>query len=130
AVVGRDVRLDDELVRIRGVMPEEFAFPREAQLWLRAERDLPEIPLPGVVDLRQLRDARYLAVLGRLKPGVTLEAARGEMDVVAAQLARDFPAENEGKGARGTPLFEELRGTARSTLRLPLATGGLVLLVA
>jgi predicted permease len=130
SVVGRDVRLDDELVRIRGVMPKEFVFPREAELWLRAERDLPEIPLPGIVDLRQLRDARYLAVLGRLQPGVTLEAARGEMDVVAAQLARDFPAENEGKGTRVTPLFEELRGTARPTLRLLVATVGLVLLIA
>jgi predicted permease len=130
SVVGRVVRLDDELVRIRGVMPREFAFPRQAELWLRADRDLPEIPLPGAPDLRELRDARYLAVLGRLKPGVGLEAARGEMDVVAAQLARDFPAENEGMGARLTPLFEELRGAARPTLRLLLATVGLVLLVA
>jgi putative ABC transport system permease protein len=130
SVVGRDVRLDDELVRIRGVMPREFAFPREAELWLRADRDLPEVPVPGIGDLRQLRDARYLAVLGRLKQDVGLEAARREMDVVAAQLARDFPVANEGMGARVTPLFEELRGAARPTLRLLLATVGLVLLVA
>ncbi len=130
SVVGKDVRLDDELVRIRGVMPREFAFPRDAELWLRAERDLPEMGLPGGVDLRQLRDARYLAVLGRLGPGVTLAAARADMDVVAAQLAKDFPDANSGKGARVTPLFEDLRGSARPTLRLLLATVGLVLLIA
>jgi putative ABC transport system permease protein len=130
SVVGRDLRLDDDLVRVRGVMPKDFAFPREAELWLRAERDLPEIPMPNPVDLRQLRDARYLAVVGRLRPGVTLETARSEMDGVAAQLARDFPVENKDDGARVTPLFEELRGTARPTLRLLLATVGLVLLIA
>ena len=130
SVVGRDLRLDDELVRVRGVMPQGFDFPREAELWVRAERDLPEIPMPNPVDLRELRDARYLAVLGRLRPGVTLETARREMDGVATQLARDFPVENEDVGARVTPLFEALRGTARPTLLLLLATVGLVLLIA
>ncbi len=130
SVVGRDVRLDDELVRIRGVMPPGFAFPAEAEMWLRAAQDLPEIGLPGAVDLRQLRDARYLAVVGRLRPDATLAGARGEMDVVAAQLAKDFPDANSGKGARVMPLFDELRGGARPTLRLLLATVGLVLLIA
>ncbi len=111
-------------------MPPEFAFPRDAELWLRAEGDLPEIGLPGRVDLRQLRDARYLAVVARLRPGVTLASARGEMDVVAAQLAMDFPDANSGKGARVVPLVDDLRGSARPTVRLLLATVGFVLLIA
>ena len=130
SVVGRDVRLDDELVRIRGVMPPGFAYPAEAELWVRAAHDLPEIGLPGRVDLRQLRDTRYLAVVGRLRPESTLAGAQREMDVVAAQLAKDFPDANSGKGARVSALFDELRGSARPTLRLLLATVGLVLLIA
>ena len=130
SVVGRDLRIDDELVRVRGVMPPEFSFPREAELWLRAERDLPEIPMPKPRGPAPAPRRALPRGVGRLRPGAALAAARSEMDGVAAQLARDFPAENKDDGARVTPLFEELRGTARPTLRLLLATVGLVLLIA
>jgi len=129
-IVGRDVRLDDQLVHVTGVMPPGFAYPREAELWLRAERDLPEMGLPVTVDLRELRDARYLVVVGRLRPGVTVADARREMDRVAAQLAKDFKDANEGQGARVTPLSDDLRGSARPTLMLLLATVAFVLLIA
>jgi len=130
AVVGRDLRLDDELVRIVGVMPAGFAYPREAEIWLRAKDDLPEMSREGATDLRSLRDARYLEVVGRLRPGVPLTRAQAEMDVVAADLAASFPDANKDNGARVTPLFEELRGGARPALGLLLGAVGCVLLIA
>jgi putative ABC transport system permease protein len=130
AIVGRELQLDQELVRVVGVMPRGFAFPREAALWLRAKDDLPELPIAANVDLRTLRDARYLGVVGRLRAGTTLATAAAEMDHVAAALAAEYPDANEGNGARVEPLFEALRGGARPALRLLLCAACCVLLIA
>ena len=78
-----------------------------------ADGDLPELPIAASVDLRTLRDSRYLGVVGRLREGVPLAAAQAEMDHVAAALAREYPDANAGQGARVEPLFEALRGGAR-----------------
>jgi predicted permease len=129
-LLGQDLALDDELVRVVGIMPPGFGYPREAELWLRARHDVPEIPIAPRVDPRPIRDARYLAVLGRLRPNVALETARAEMDRVAAGLAADYPEANAGNGARVIALFEELRGGARPALGLLLAAAGAVLLIA
>ena len=130
-VVGRELRLDGELVRVIGIMPRGFAHPAEAELWLRAKDDLPEIPIAvNVTNLRQLRDSRYLGVLGRLRSEATLRSARAEMDVIAAALAAEYPEANARNGAAVTPLFEELRGGARPALALLLAAASCVLLIA
>jgi putative ABC transport system permease protein len=130
SVVGRDLQLDGELVRVLGVMPPGFAHPPDAELWLRARHDLPEIPIAVAVDPRTVRDSRYLDVVGRLRPGGSLDAARAEMDGIAAALAVEYPEANAQNGARVTPLFEELRGPARPALALLLGAAGCVLLVA
>jgi len=130
AVVGRELQLDQELVRVIGVMPRGFAFPREAELWLRAIDDLPELSIAVGVDLRALRDSRYLGVVGRLRAGTPLASAHAEMDHVAAALARAYPDANSGQGARVEPLVEALRGGARPALQLLLCAAGCVLLIA
>ncbi|HVQ26298.1 MAG TPA: ABC transporter permease, partial [Planctomycetota bacterium] len=129
-VVGRELQLDQELVRVVGVMPAGFDFPRGAELWLRAKDDLPELPIAMGGDLRALRDTRYLGVVGRLRDGARLAGAQAEMDHVAAALAREYPDANSGNGARVEPLFEALRGGARSPLLLLLGAAGCVLLIA
>jgi len=130
AVVGRELQLDQELVRVIGVMPRGFAFPREAELWLRAVDDLPELSLAVGVDLRTLRDSRYLGVVGRLREGSPLAGAQAEMDHVAAALAREYPDANSGQGAGVEPLFEALRGGARPAFLLLLGAACCVLLIA
>ena len=130
AVVGRELQLDQELVRVIGVMPAGFAFPSEAELWLRATDDLPELPIAASVDLRTLRDSRYLGVVGRLREGVSLPGAQAEMEHVAAALAREYPDANSGQGASVEPLFEALRGGARPAFLLLLGVAACVLLVA
>ena len=130
AVVGRELQLDQELVRVIGVMPPGFAFPSEAELWLRAKDDLPEMSIAPSAALRTLRDSRYLGVVGRLREGVSLAGAQAEMDHVAAALAREYPDANAGQGARVEPLFEALRGSARPAFLLLLGVAACVLLVA
>ena len=114
AVVGRELQLDQELVRVVGVMPPGFGFPREAELWLAAQDgDLPELPDRGG---RRPADTPRLALPWRRRAaarGVALAAAQAEMDHVAAALAREYPDANAGQGARVEPLFEALRGGAR-----------------
>jgi putative ABC transport system permease protein len=130
SVVGRELQLDQELARVVGVMPPGFGFPREAELWLRAKDDLPEIPIAVNVDLRTLRDSRYLGVVGRLRAGTPLAAAQAEMDTVAALLAREYPDANSGQGARVERLHDALRGGARPALALLAGALACVMLVA
>jgi predicted permease len=130
SVVGREVELDGELVRIVGIMPPAFAYPRETELWLGARHDVPEVPIAPETDPRPIRDSRYLGVLARLRSGASLASARADMDQVAARLATEYPEANSGNGAAVTPLFESLRGGARPALALLLGAAACVLLIA
>ena len=89
-VLGRSVSLNGVPHQVIGVMPRSFHFPtRDVQLWthlvLREE---------DYVD----RDNNYLEAVARLKPGVTMDRARADLEVVAARLARDYPATNADAG--------------------------------
>lgn len=90
-VVGRSIVLDGAPRVVLGVMPPEFHFPsREVDYWLPMTRD-------------ELADAdrtnNWFQVVARLRPGVTVEQAQAEMTVIAANLERQYPAENEKIGA-------------------------------
>jgi predicted permease len=95
-------------------MPPGFTFPdRDAEVWV-----------PLVLSAEQYLDRtnNELYAVARLKPGVTLEAARAEMDLLAAQSRQQYPKENEKTGAVVNHLHEELlSGQPRATL---LALGG------
>jgi putative ABC transport system permease protein len=89
-VLGQKVNLDGAPYTIIGVMPRGFYFPiREVQLWtflnLRAE-DFAD------------RTNSYIEAVGRLKPGVTFEQARGELSMLAEQLGRQYPDTNAETG--------------------------------
>lgn len=130
SVVGRDLQLDQELVRVVGVIPARQGFPREAELWLQAADDLPELPIALHVDLRTLRDSRYLGVVGRLRETASHGSAQAEMDGVAEALAREHPDANSGQGARVEPLRDALRGGARPAFGLLFGALACVMLVA
>jgi putative ABC transport system permease protein len=87
AIVGRKILLDDIAREVVGVMGPEFGFPsRRIQFWIPLE-----LPPNAFVD----RSNTFLRGIGRLRPGVTLEAARAEMDVIAARSRAQYPKENE-----------------------------------
>ena len=85
-IVGRTMHVDGTLHTIVGVMPQGFRFPNNMRLW---------VPVTPLVD-ETPRDARGLFAFGRLKPGVTVEQATQDLSAVAARLAREYPATNEG----------------------------------
>ena len=85
-----------------GVMPQGFAHPENAVLWA------PLAPTPRFADLLQSRGSYWLTIVGRLKPGVSRATAQSEMDVIAAALERQYPA-NNGIGVRLVPMQAEVQ---------------------
>ena len=96
AIVGRAIQVNSRPHTVIGVMPPQFKFPENQNIWL---------PLAQFA-VSQQRGARGLQVFGRLRDGVTLEQARQEADAVAVNLAKTFPGTNEGWGALVRPLNE------------------------
>jgi len=120
AIVGTTIAINDEPFEVVGVMPPSLKFPQWAELWIPLEMD------PAA-------DARhgFLDVIGRLKPGVTLDAARAEMSVVGEAYRRVDPTDLRAEVSfHVRPLREALYGSIRPALLALLAAVGAVLLVA
>jgi putative ABC transport system permease protein len=130
-VLGQVVRINDELHTIVGVMPREVDYPDKSQLWFPTHWGVPDDPLLSPADDPSgQRGHGYFSALGRLKPGVTLQAAIADMDNVALGLERDFPADNQRLGSFLVPLRDDLVADVRSSTVLLLAAVGLLLLIA
>ncbi|HKI03260.1 MAG TPA: ABC transporter permease [Thermoanaerobaculia bacterium] len=100
-VLGRTVRINGDPGTIVGVMPPGFAFPQETEVWTQRRLD-PAAQARGKGDT--------LEVMGRLRDGVSLEAARAEMGAIAKALAIEYPATNKGLEAVVKPWMEEAMG--------------------
>jgi predicted permease len=121
-IVGRSIRLDGEPYTVVGVMPASFQFApfwaTEARMW-------------APLDLRSRasqRESQSLRVFARLRPGVSLAAARQEVASVTATLEREFPGTN--RDVRVMNLREKVVGDVRPALLVLLGAVGLVLLIA
>jgi putative ABC transport system permease protein len=101
-LIGRDVRLAGERHTVIGVVADDVQFSRPSQVWTL-------IPQSNAVLTR--RDARFLQVVARLRPGIALDAAQADLDVVADTLARAHPETNKGVGVRIEPLRTAIMGT-------------------
>ena len=119
--IGATLRINGHEYAIRGVMPPDFRFPsRETALWTTMPFD------PAGFS----RQAHFLGVIGRLKPGMALGQARAELEVVATAMARANPASNSGWGVTSLPLRDQVVGEVRTSLLLMLGAVSLVLLIA
>ena len=128
-IVGQLVTLDGLQYTVAGVMPKDFNVPFEGpsvDLWtsLAAEAEGAE-PMTGQ------RGADMLELIGRLKPGVTLEQARAELNVIARNLATQYPDTNKWyTTAAIKPEVEHLVGDTRRGLQVLFGAVALVLLIA
>jgi hypothetical protein len=99
SIVGRAITLDKESYTVVGVMPAGFAFPLDAEppkIWrtLAIESETKDpVNQPAATSPSQ-RGAHFLRVVARLKPDVTVERAREEMNVIARALAAQYPDTN------------------------------------
>ncbi|HEX8184625.1 MAG TPA: ABC transporter permease, partial [Blastocatellia bacterium] len=125
-VVGQTVLLSGRPYTIVGVMPVTFR-PLPATLVAADAQYYRPVAEPH--DEEQ-RASRHLRAIARLKPGVTLEQAQSEMNVIAGRLEREHPSHNTGYGVRLTTLREDTVGDLRPTLLLLLGAVAFVLLIA
>jgi putative ABC transport system permease protein len=140
SVIGRHVNVSGTPRTIIGVMPADFIFPYRTMLGPSgfARAQAADMWLPVVMEGRFFRDsdgqlarqARFLGVIGRLRPSTTIDQARADVARVTSQLAQEFPAANEGWSGTLLSLHDQTVGALRPALVLLLFGVGLVLLMA
>jgi putative ABC transport system permease protein len=117
ALVGGTVHVEGRHWRVLGVMPPDFAVPDlAAGFW--TPWDIRESYRGARFPDGPPRDFRFLRVVGRVKPGLSHEAATERMAVLAARLAADHPRTNADWTAELVPLGDELVRTSRTELLL------------
>jgi putative ABC transport system permease protein len=131
-ILGRSLRLDNDAYRIIGVMPPGFRDAgltneeRDTELW--AAGGFAALPAPPPT-----RSTRWIpGTIARLMPGITVEQAQSRLDVLAAGLRKQFPADYPPQNAwtlRMMPLALSGVGDLRQSLLLVFGAVGLVLLI-
>jgi len=118
-ILGQTVSFNDKPMTIVGVMPPQFRFGSGVDLFtpMQARRGAHSDPNAEVV--------------GRLKPGVTIEQAQAELKVIAEKYRAAFPrGMQEGESAGAQPYQELFVGDLRRYLWILLSAGGFLLLIA
>jgi putative ABC transport system permease protein len=122
-IVGRSIRLNGTTHTVVGVLPRDFVFRnREIDFWIPARFTTPE--------QAATRDAHFLNVVARLRDGVSIEQARANMNLIARELAIQYPATNTRTGAVVVPLAEDVFGNTRLALLVLMGAASSVLLIA
>ena len=131
SIVGRNISLSGEVYTIVGVMPSSFRFPVDQPqnaFWTTlALDDDPSDLHPAVTN----RGGHFLAVFGRLKPGVSVAQADQDLNTIAARLAKQYPDTNTKHNSVIVETeLASLLGDTRTLLMVVLGAVGLVLLIA
>jgi predicted permease len=122
AVLGSTLTLNERLFTVIGVIPGD---------------DLLLDGISVVVPIGQWTEPLFqdrgvgmgMRVVGRLKPGVSIQQAQAELDGIAANLAREYPKEDKDKGIFALSLSDDILGDARRPLLLLFGAVGFVLLI-
>jgi len=119
-ILGRSVFINGSPVTVVGIIPERSGFPSTASVWL---------PLGRHPDLKPDRSTKTLNVVGRLRDGVSEEAARSEVETMFGSFEATHPESNRNVRARVVPLNVRLLGTLEGWMQFIWA-GIIVILVA
>lgn len=120
-IIGRTLTLNGGQVTIAAVMPREFDFPIGAEIWA---------PWPVNALEMNNRSEHTLDVIGRLKPGVTIDQVRAELNTMAANLEQEYPATNAGRRFDLGLLSKEVLGDTRQYIVILMWSAVFVLLLA
>ena len=119
-VVNSKVIVQGRSVTIVGIMPAGFTYPNDSEIWAPAPFDPSQEP----------RDNRYVSVVSRLKPNVSMAQAQAELDTINQRLSDSYVETNSGWGVRLIELQERLVGDLRTSLLILLGAVAFVLLIA
>lgn len=125
-VLTRPISLDDRSYNLVGVMPADFQFPlhETAEIF---------VPIGLTANTREKQDrAKHDGVqaIARLKPGVTMQQAQTDFDLISARLAKAYPDVDYAKQANIQSLYDEVTWSAHDWLLVLMGAVGLVLLIA
>ena len=123
SVLGQRIELNGTRYTVVGVMPRGFEYPRGSEAWIAL--------VPAIDTLVDNPQIAFLNIVGRVRPGVSIEAARKDVERVLARSAAAAGLSNAVSGiVQLTSVETELRGDARRGMLMLLAAAVLVLLVA
>jgi putative ABC transport system permease protein len=120
-IVGRTITVDRLPYTVIGVMPPQFSFPDRGQAW---------VPFTTDHAKEGHGNRGYAGAIGRLKPGITIQRAQADLDVISARLEREVGEENLGWDAEAVSLRDDYVGDLRRPLYVLLGAVGFVLLIA
>jgi predicted permease len=123
AVVGRTLTLNDNPVTVVGILPASFDF---ASVFAPGSHFDLYFPFPLTPETN--RWGNTLAIIGRLKPAVSVASAQAELTLLAGQLVRAHPERNDFQGII-SPLAEHVRGRVRPALLVLACAVGVVMLI-
>ena len=103
SVIGQAVRVNGRAGTVIGVMPPKFSFPQNEQLWLPVNTEFPVRP-------RNDRNINTVQIIGRLKPGVSIEQANAEMMTLAQRFAKTYPEDKQYSMGWVRPLIQAFTG--------------------
>jgi predicted permease len=133
SILGQKILLNGYPYTVIGVMPAGFSFPRGEEMpaggftFARMPQIWVPLALPPGPVVRG--EPSELAVVGRMKSGVTIEESQSDMDHMGGMLEHEYPKAKGWFVSRVTPLVEQVAGNTKRPLLLILAAVGVVLLV-
>jgi putative ABC transport system permease protein len=131
-ILGRSLRLDNDLYTIVGVLPPAFRHPgktvaRDVEVWCTAGYSADPFPAPAR-NLRLLPEA-----IASLKPGVSWGQAQARLDIMASELRREFPSDYPPLSQLSIviePLQRSLVGDVRPMMLVLMGTVFMIILIA
>src|SRR6267378_3111555 len=123
-ILNKTISLNGKLHTVLGVMPAGFEFPNKVDVWV------PVGPYSAKSNSQKRDYHPGLFGLARLKPGVTLEQARGDLEVIALRLEQQYPESNKTRRVQIDKLLDNKVGNVRRALWILLGAVSFVLVIA
>lgn len=120
-ILGKAVTLNAKSYTVIGVMPPDFDYPPKTELWM---------PLYLSPAVASDYEHRFIRVMGRLKPGVSIAEAQARMNALETQIGAQHPQTDAGNETWVEPLRQQLAGDIRTPLLALFGAVGFVLLIA
>lgn len=119
-IVNKTISTNGTARIVIGVMPPEFNYPKGAEIYS---------PLAITAELARSRLNQSYLGIGRLKPGVSIQAAQADMDHIAGQLQKQYPESNTGRNVVIYPILQDTVRMYATGLWVMMVAVGFVLLI-
>ena len=120
-ILGKTITLDSTASTVIGVMPEKFSYPANAEIYG---------PIAITPRMAANRQFNSYYVVGRLKPGASVQSAQADIDNITARLEQQYPETNTGSRATVFPIVADTVRKYETGLWIGMAAVGFVLLIA